>query len=342
LSKTSRELLVVENLVKHYPVRSQSISGIFGRKREFVHAVDGVGFSIKYNETFAVVGESGSGKSTLGLVILRLVDPTSGEISFKGVDIARLSKAQFRKLRSDMQIVLQDPSSSLDPRRRVFDSISEPLRAGGLHDKGTIMAKVSEAMKAVGLSKSQMNMYPHQFSGGQRQRISIARAIVQRPKLIVLDEPTSSLDVSVQSQIMLLLQRIQSEFELSYLLITHNISVAKYLADRIGVMYLGKIVELGTSRHVVENPMHPYSQLLISSVLEPSVHTRLSETEAFGEVPNAINPPSGCRFRTRCPYAKEKCLEEEPSLREIEEAHFVACHFAEEISQQRSQTSHSS
>jgi oligopeptide/dipeptide ABC transporter ATP-binding protein len=220
----------------------------------------------------------------------------------------------------------------------VFDSISEPLRAGGLHDKRTIMAKVSEAMKAVGLSKSQMNMYPHQFSGGQRQRISIARAIVQRPKLIVLDEPTSSLDVSVQSQIMLLLQRIQTEFELSYLLITHNISVAKYLADRIGVMYLGKIVELGTSRQVVENPMHPYSQLLISSILEPSAHARLSETEAFGEVPNAINPPSGCRFRTRCPYAKEKCLEEEPSLREIEEYHFVACHFAEEISQQRSQT----
>jgi len=296
-----------------------------------VHAVDGVSFTIHSNETLAIVGESGSGKSTLGLVILRLIDPTSGTILFQGSDISKIPERRLRPLRRHMQIVFQDPSSSLDPRKRVFDIVSEPLRSAKVGGRQFVRQMVEEALVEVGLDRSQMNFFPHQFSGGQRQRISIARAIVQKPRFLVLDEPTSALDVSVQSQILLLLQRLQSEHALSYLLITHNISVARYLADNIAVMYLGKIVEYASSRNVIGRPLHPYTQLLISSVLEPKAGTSLKKTEFVGEMPSAIKPPPGCRFNTRCPYAKARCVNEEPSLREVELGHFVACHFAEDL-----------
>ena len=324
-------LIQVEELVKHFPVRAGISAKLLHKKPLYVHAVDGVSFDVKSKETFAVVGESGSGKSTLGLTILRLTAPTSGEVLFEGQSISSLPERQLRRLRKDMQIVFQDPSSSLDPRKRIIDSVAEPLRANGEKDRSKMKAAVAQALRAVGLSETQMNQLPHQFSGGQRQRISIARAIIQRPKFIVLDEPTSSLDASVQSQILLLLQQLQSEFNLSYLLITHNMSVARYMSDRIGVMYVGKLVEIGTNQGIIEKPLHPYTQLLLSSVLEPSADTHLKHGEGEGEIPSPVNPPVGCRFNTRCPYAKESCFTTDPELRELEKDHYVACHFAEEV-----------
>jgi oligopeptide transport system ATP-binding protein len=279
------------------------------------------------------VGESGSGKSTLGLTILRLVEPTSGAIIFDGQEITRISQSKLRGIRKHMQIVFQDPSSSLDPRKRVADTVSEPLRSSDL-DKSVLQERISEALEQVGLDPSQADLLPHQFSGGQRQRISIARAIIPRPKLIVLDEPTSSLDASVQSQILLLLEKLQSRFGLSYLLITHNMSVARYLADRIAVMYLGTIFEIGTNQQIIETPLHPYTQVLISSVLEPQVHAKLRKIQLEGEIPSPINPPQGCRFNTRCPFAKQICQSVKPELREMGIGHFVACHFAGEVDYQ--------
>jgi oligopeptide/dipeptide ABC transporter ATP-binding protein len=325
-------LIQIEELVKHFPVRAGISAKLLHKKPLYVHAVDGVSFDVKSKETFAVVGESGSGKSTLGLTILRLTAPTSGKVLFEGQSISSLPERQLRKLRKDMQIVFQDPSSSLDPRKRIIDSVAEPLRANGeKKDQAEVKEMVAQALRAVGLSESQMNQLPHQFSGGQRQRISIARAIIQRPKFIVLDEPTSSLDASVQSQILLLLQQLQSEFNLSYLLITHNMSVARYMSDRIAVMYVGKLVEIGANKDIIEKPLHPYTQLLLSSVLEPSVDTRLKHSEGEGEIPSPVNPPVGCRFNTRCPYAKERCFTSDPELRQLEKGHYVACHFAEEV-----------
>ncbi|HUK28454.1 MAG TPA: ABC transporter ATP-binding protein [Candidatus Acidoferrales bacterium] len=324
-------LLQVEQLVKHFPVRAGFSAKLLRKKELYVHAVDGVSFDIKGKETFAVVGESGSGKSTLGLTVLRLINPTSGKVTFQGQEISTLPERQLRRLRKDMQVVFQDPSSSLDPRKRIVDSVSEPLRANGSTNRSSNKEKVGQALREVGLSESQMNQLPHQFSGGQRQRISIARAIIQNPKFIVLDEPTSSLDASVQSQILLLLQKLQSEFNLSYLLITHNMSVARYMSDRIAVMYVGKLVEIGATQDIIGRPLHPYTQLLISSVLEPDVDTTLRHVEGEGEIPSPVNPPTGCRFNTRCPFAKERCFTSDPELRQVEQAHFAACHFAEDI-----------
>jgi len=328
----SESLIQVKQLVKYFPVRAGISAKLLGKKASYVHAVDDVTFDIASKETFAVVGESGSGKSTLGLTLLRLIPPTSGKVLFENHDIASLPEKQLRRLRKDMQIVFQDPSSSLDPRKRVLDSVAEPLSVNRSEGRTNRREKVAEALRAVGLSESQMNQLPHQFSGGQRQRISIARAIIQKPKFIVLDEPTSSLDASVQSQILLLLQQLQSEFNLSYLLITHNMAVARYMSDRISVMYVGKLVEVGSTEEIIEHPLHPYTQLLISSVLEPSIDTRLKHVEGEGEIPSPVNPPAGCRFNTRCPFAKDMCFTTEPALREIETGHYAACHFAEEIS----------
>lgn len=328
----SESLVQVKQLVKYFPVRAGISAKLLRKKVSYVHAVDDVTFDINSKETFAVVGESGSGKSTLGLTLLRLIPPTSGKVLFENHDIASLPERQLRRLRKDMQIVFQDPSSSLDPRKRVLDSVAEPLSVNRSEGRTNRREKVAEALRAVGLSESQMNQLPHQFSGGQRQRISIARAIIQKPKFIVLDEPTSSLDASVQSQILLLLQQLQSEFNLSYLLITHNMAVARYMSDRISVMYVGKLVEIGRTEDVIEHPLHPYTQLLISSVLEPSVDTRLQHVGGEGEIPSPVKPPPGCRFNTRCPFAKDLCFTTEPELRQIEKGHYAACHFAEEIS----------
>jgi len=328
---SDNSLVQIEQLVKYFPVRASPLAKLLGKKLLHVHAVDGVTFDVRSRETFAVVGESGSGKSTLGLTILRLIPPTSGKVLFEGQLISSLPERQLRKLRKDMQIVFQDPSSSLDPRKRIMDSVAEPLNANGADNRSEVRERVSQALQAVGLSEIRTNQLPHQFSGGQRQRISIARAIVQRPKFIVLDEPTSSLDASVQSQILLLLQQLQSQYDLSYLLITHNMSVARYMSDRIAVMYVGKIVELGNNQDIIEKPLHPYTQLLLSSVLEPSADTRLKPDEGGGEIPSPVNPPNGCRFNTRCPYAKDRCFTSEPELRQLDPGHYVACHFAEEI-----------
>jgi len=332
VDKFARKGLVeVTDAVKHYPVKSDFVSKLLRKKRESVHALDGVSFSIYPKEIFAVVGESGSGKTTLGLAVLRLIELSSGKIVFGGDDISTLPENKLRKYRTMMQVVFQDPSSSLDNRMRVVDSITEPLIASGVKSKAERWTRAVEVMKDVGLDESQLNYFPRQFSGGQRQRISIARAIIQRPKFIVLDEPTSSLDVSIQSQILLLLQRLQRDYELSYLLITHNMVVAKYLSDRIAVMYLGRIVEIGSNVDITESAMHPYTRILISSVLQPGVYKDLSKLQIKGEIPSAVNLPVGCRFNSRCPYAREICHEKDPELRNIDGMHYVACHFAEEI-----------
>lgn len=324
-------LVHVDRLVKHYPLRTGIASNLLGRTQQYVHAVDGVSFSIGESETFSVVGESGSGKTTLGLTILRIIEPTSGEIIFEGQSITKLEGSEMTQLRQKMQAVFQDPSSSLDPRMRIGDSVSEPLKASGVRRRSEVRERVTEALRAVGLSGNQIDLFPHQFSGGQRQRISIARAIIQKPKFIVLDEPTSSLDASVQSQILLLLEQLQGKFKLSYLLITHNMSVARYMSDRIAVMYLGKLVEIGKTEDIVDKPLHPYTQLLRSSVLEPDVPASLNNVRDEGEAPSSVNPPRGCRFNTRCPYAKETCFTIEPDLREVGQEHYVACHYAGEI-----------
>jgi oligopeptide/dipeptide ABC transporter ATP-binding protein len=329
---TDDMLLTVKNLVKYFPLEGGILGRFFRRERLYVHAVDDVSFSISNNETLAVVGESGSGKTTMGLAILLLIEPTSGEIIFRGHSLTKLSEEKVRQLRRHMQVVFQDPSSSLDPRKRVIDSVSEPLRAYEKKGRDEVRDRVSEVIRAVGLSDSQLEKFPHQFSSGQRQRISIARAIIQNPQLMVLDEPTSSLDASVQSQILLLLQALQTEFKLSYLLITHNMSVARCMSDRIAVMYLGKIVELAKAQEIMNRPMHPYTKLLISCLLEPDANTKLRDVEVHGEIPSPINPPKGCRFNTRCPYVKDICFRVDPELRKVDVEHDVACHFAEEIS----------
>lgn len=338
----SDALLDVVDLIKYYPVKSDFISRLLRRKKEVVHALDGVSFSINPREIFAVVGESGSGKTTLGLAVLRLIELTSGKIVFDKTNISALSEKKMRKFRKLMQVVFQDPSSSLDNRRSIFDSITEPLVAFGMKNKSELWTKAAEVMRDVGLDESQLNYFPRQFSGGQRQRISIARAIIQHPKFIVLDEPTSSLDVSIQSQILLLLQRLQRDYDLSYLLITHNMVVAKYLSDRIAVMYLGRIVEIGSNIDITENAMHPYTRILISSVLQPGTFKDLSKLHIKGEVPSAVDIPIGCRFASRCPYAKEVCHQLDPQLRSVGGIHFVACHFAEEIAKREGTTTSSS
>jgi len=332
LTASDRVILSVNNLVKHYPVRTSFISRLKRHPKLVVHALDNVSVSVAENETLGIIGESGSGKTTLGLTSLRLVEPTSGKIVFNGLDITGMSYTDLRVVRKHMQIVFQDPVSSLDPRKRVFDIVVEPLRAAGIKDRGVLVESATEAIRAVGLSESQLKLLPYQFSGGQKQRISIARAIVAKPKFIVLDEPTSSLDASVQAQLLTLLQRLQREFGLSYMLITHNFSVAKYMSDRVAVMYLGKIVELGSTERVAGNPLHPYTQLLLSSVLEPGANTRLPDIPLQEKPVSNINPPQGCRFSARCPFAKDVCVREEPELIEVEPNHYVACHFAGSVS----------
>lgn len=332
-----KPLVEVRHLVKVFPKSGGALSrlsrGGKNKKSSDVRAVDDVSFSLGDNETFAVVGESGSGKTTLGMCILRLIESTSGQIFFMGEEITKLKGEKMRKLRASMQIVFQDPSSSLDPRKRIVDSIAEPLRASGIKDHAIVHSRVSEVLKAVGLSASQMGQLPHQFSGGQRQRIGIARAIVLKPRFIVLDEPTSSLDASVQAQILILLLKLQSELRLSYLLITHNIAVARYMSDGIAVMYRGKILELGKTSEVIQYPKHPYTRTLISSVLEPDafaekkVASKEDEKEDFVSHEFSV----GCYYRDRCKYARERCAEEEPKLRPLGGSLQVACHYAEEI-----------
>jgi len=315
-------LLVVEKLKKYYPIKK----GIISRTVGHVKAVDGIDFQIYPGETLSLVGESGCGKSTTGRAIVQLEPPTEGRVIFAGRDMAALQGAELRKARTDLQIIFQDPYSSLNPRKRIGDLLAEPLLAHKLVPKSEVSQKVDEILEIVGLTKYHKSRYPHEFSGGQRQRIGIARALILQPKLIVCDEPVSALDVSIQAQVLNLLKDLQKEFQLTYLFIAHGLGAVKYISDRIAIMYLGKIVELARTQEIFKSPRHPYTQALLHAYPIPNPHLRNRERIVMeGDVPNPANPPKGCRFHTRCPLAKEICREQAPDLTKT--AHAVACHF---------------
>ena len=322
----SPALLSVSNLVKHYPVRK----GLLRREVARVRAVDGVSFDVRAGETFGLVGESGCGKTTAGRTILRLIEPTSGTVSFAGEDVSRLRGSALKAMRRNMQIIFQDPFGSLDPRMPVGSIIAEGLVVHGIGDRAERDALVKQAMQQVGLRPEYARRYPHEFSGGQRQRIGIARTLVLRPKLIVCDEPVSALDVSIQSQVLNLLKDIQRDLGLTYIFIAHNLAVVKYIASRVGVMYLGKLVETASSDDLYREPLHPYTRALLSAIpqAKPALPgaPRRERIVLGGDVPSALNPPSGCRFHTRCPVAMDRCRTEEPVTRDMGGGHTVACH----------------
>ncbi|WP_434399617.1 ABC transporter ATP-binding protein [Planococcus sp. 11815] len=315
-------LLEIRNLKKYYPVTG----GFFKRTIGNVKAVDDVSFAIRKGETLGLVGESGCGKSTAGRTILRLMKPTGGEILFEGKDITRLSGSKLQKARRDFQMVFQDPYASLNPTQMVGDIIAEPILNYEKRNKKELELEIKTLLKRVGLPEEAYYKYAHEFSGGQRQRIGIARALALHPKLIVADEPVSALDVSVQSQVLNLLKELQIEFDLTYLFIAHDLSVVKHMSDRIGVMYLGNLVELASNKDLYKEPLHPYTQALISAIPEPNPAKRKERIVLKGDVPSPQNPPAGCPFHTRCPMAMEICSQEKPALAEVRPGHQVACH----------------
>jgi oligopeptide transport system ATP-binding protein len=323
-ARTGDEILRVDHLKKHFKVGG----GFLGGKAVTIHAVDDVSFNVRRGETFGLVGESGCGKTTLGQTIVRLYDPTSGQIRFNGTDISRLSASQMRPHRRDIQMIFQDPSASLDPRMTVGTIIAEPLSIAGIGNRNERRERVQELLKVVGLNSYFANRYPHEFSGGQRQRIGIARAIALNPQLVVCDEPVSALDVSIQAQVLNLLRRLQDQLHLTYLFIAHNLAVVAHISDRVGVMYLGKLVEIGEAKIVTERPKHPYTQALISAIPIPEPGRRRQRIILQGDVPSPANPPSGCRFHPRCPIARPNCAVDEPMLEEKDPDHWVACHYA--------------
>lgn len=327
---TNNVLLKLDNLVKHFPITQ----GIIIRKQiGAVHAVDGISFDVYRGETLGLVGESGCGKSTTGRTILQLYRPTAGHVYFDGVDLVTLSGAELRKMRRRMQMIFQDPYASLNPRMTVGEIIGEPLVIHNVAQGKAIEARVQELLELVGLNPAFANRYPHEFSGGQRQRIGVARALALQPDLIVCDEPISALDVSIQAQVVNLLEDLQSQFGLTYLFIAHDLSMVRHISNRVAVMYLGIIVELAERYELYNNPLHPYTQALLSAVPipDPLVEEKRRRIILEGDVPSPVNPPSGCRFRTRCKYAKDICSTEKPEWREIQPGHFAACHFAGEL-----------
>lgn len=321
----TQALVKVENLKKHFPIKG----GLLGKTVGEVKAVDGVSFFINKGETLGLVGESGCGKSTTGRMLLRLLEPSEGKIYFEGKEITALSSDEMRKMRREMQMVFQDPFASLNPRHTVEKILEEPLIVHGVKSKAERKKRVKELLDVVGLSSYHAKRYPHQFSGGQRQRIGIARALAVNPKLIIADEPVSALDVSIQAQVLNLLQDLQKKYDLTYLFIAHDLGVVRHISDRVGVMYLGNIVELSDSEQLYENPKHPYTQALMSAVPIPDVEHQKERIILQGDVPSPSNPPKGCPFHTRCPKAMDTCTTVRPILKEIEPGHYAACHLYE-------------
>jgi oligopeptide transport system ATP-binding protein len=331
----AQPLLEVRNLKKYFPIKG----GIFSKTIGHVQAVDGISFSLFPGETVGLVGESGCGKSTAARAILRLIEPSAGEVIFEGQDILQLGKKPMRSLRRQMQIIFQDPYASLNPRMTVASIVGEPLEIHKIAKGREKEEKVANILEKVGLRPEHMRRYPHEFSGGQRQRIGIARALALNPKLIIGDEPVSALDVSIQAQVINLLEDLQQEFNLTYLIIAHDLSVVEHISDRVAVMYLGKIVEMSTDRELYQNPSHPYTEALLSAVPRPDPTIKKQRIILPGDVPSPINPPSGCRFHTRCLYAKADCKTVEPQLQDIGGGHYVACHYWQEVQAKRLGTS---